>query len=468
MEIIYGLLGVIISIIFILKAYEKTIEVQFSKLQKILSIIIYVVFANVIAGLVPSFLLLPSAVTFLMILIFSYKRHVNLAALFISFSINQVVLFFSASGIGMLTYLIFNEPSFALISSLILAIEVGIYFLILKSKFMIYTKIISNLGEAKKRVVVQSFFLMFIVIILREFFNNLYHLFDPITFIILLIIMTGVALFLSVNLINESKKHVEKMQLEQEVAKQLEIIDDLTSQAHSYKNGIRLIAFLLQELNLHIERDGEVDGSGNIFDLTELIENFENLVMNLGSDVAHEAMARHVKSLDIPNEWWELKLTLVGFLEQAHTQNVFLEVANELKDWNELAISGLKLARLIENFVSNALKELAKMDNNGKLVVVRFYKNEAGFSAFEVADNAHEFPIDILLNLGKRKNSTNETGDGYFEVFEILDEIAASFLIEEKHFLDQNHKKIMVIFDGNHRREIKSDFRQEQLSGVFN
>ena len=126
---------------------------------------------------------------------------------------------------------------------------------------------------------------------------------------------------------------------------------------------------------------------------------------------------------------WE-SLSFFVVYQVHHYYNCMIK--NEFSEWGALTIPSFDLSRLIENFLSNALKELHQTHIDGKQVIVRFYQNERGVFAFEVEDNAHEFSIDILRKLGDGKNSTNETGDGYVEIFDILNRLKASFAIEEK------------------------------------
>jgi len=458
-QMIFLVLGRFLTAAFVLLFYQKLLHSKLAIGKLITILFLNTLLVNLTADIIISPFGRLIGLVLIGFFIRIFQKKLSLTALILSFFVAQFIWPITAVLVGTITFMLLRIEAKNLSTILVLFLEVLIYIVLLKNKKIDKLQPLMWIKEIERLSLLLTCTLLIIFSFVHALFNGLDHLFDPIIIFFLFGMATLVAVTLIFSLGNEFKKYREKSRLEKQIDHQSQTIDNLTSLTHSFKNGVRLITFLLLELNLHITQDGQVADSGNIFKLNDLLANFENLVLHLGTDLAYKEMARHVHSLNIPNEWWEVKLTLASFLEQAFEQKVFLEVKNHLADWNELEISGIELSGLVENLVSNAFKELAKTDIDGKLVIVHFYKNEAGYIAFAVTDNAHEFPLDILLKLGQRKNSTNGTGDGYAEVFDILAEIGASFLIEEKFVLDQIHKKITVTLDGASGYEIKSDYR---------
>ena len=100
MTVVYGLVGVITSIAFILRCYEKTTGTQFSKIQKMILSGLHVLFAYLMASVAPNFLLIISAIGFIAGMIYLIKKSVNLIAVTLEVIINQAVWLFVATLIG--------------------------------------------------------------------------------------------------------------------------------------------------------------------------------------------------------------------------------------------------------------------------------------------------------------------------------------------------------------------------------
>jgi len=460
MWMVYGLIGVVASSIFILTCYEKATRIKFLKVQKIIFSVAYVFWGAFVAAFIPSFLSILFALGFISGILFLFKKSLKFSIIFLILAFNQATFTLTAGITGFISWNLVAFDIGRMAYFFALSFEIGIYILTIRSKFVVNLWYLLKAEDTKLTVLLQSFLLLFIVIAQRELWGFLAHLLEPTIFWLLFLIMSLLLFMLVINLKSLIKKEIDREQLKEQV-------DDLTSLTHSYKNSVRLTTFLLQELNLHMAEDGSVADFGNVSDLTELISNFENLMTNLDSEVIHEEMARYVKMLDIPNEWWGVKLTLGSFAWQAHNQGVFFEVKNKLDDWSKLKVSMTELSQLVENLVSNALKELVQTKIEGKLLLVRFVQDEVGHLALEVRDNAHEFSLDVLSKLGQRKNSTNGTGDGYAEIFDILNQTKASFLIEEVSALEHHHKKVIVTFDRRRRVEVRSNYRQKEINDML-
>jgi len=132
---------------------------------------------------------------------------------------------------------------------------------------------------------------------------------------------------------------------------------------------------------------------------------------------------------------------------------------NYLKDKN---INIMSISRMVVNNFSNAAKELKKTAvKNGK-ILVSFDLRDADYM-ISFFDNAHEFEPEVLARLGVRGNSTNGTGYGWEDTFELLRECGASLEIKEfEPYGEEFTKRISIIFDEK-REFIISTYRSEVI-----
>ena len=194
-------------------------------------------------------------------------------------------------------------------------------------------------------------------------------------------------------------------------------------------------------------------------DLLKKINQIKIFNSEMGDDLSLADLEEEIEMLSFPNQWIRLKLRLAHFMYESREKNIDVIVENNFENWNKINFSEAIFIKLISNIVSNAIKELEITDIDVKLVKIKFLVHADDYFSCEVHDNAHEFSMNILENLGIRQNSTNDTGDGYFEIFKILDTMRASFEIVE----NINNKMIRLIFDGNNDRMINSNYRVDEL-----
>ena len=134
----------------------------------------------------------------------------------------------------------------------------------------------------------------------------------------------------------------------------------------------------------------------------------------------------------------------------------------------ERGIDYLCANRLVVNNVSNAFKELIKTEVVNKEIQIWFQINENSLYQISIMDNAHPFDLDVLANLGARWNSTNGTGYGWADNFELLAQCRASLeIIEYQSDGDEFTKKITILFDDKSEFNIYS-YRQDEISARFN
>jgi len=159
----------------------------------------------------------------------------------------------------------------------------------------------------------------------------------------------------------------------------------------------------------------------------------------------------------IPDTWGELKKSLVMALEKCKEKYYLGKVQSTATTWEQIPVAQSKLVRYVENILRNTLNALDNTDGGDKELAIYFYDEDNTF-AFTIADMAHEFPLQILTNLGQRSN-----GNGFVEMFEFIAESGASLIITEYKEQGIPRKSLKTIFDGKERIVITSDYRYEEL-----
>ena len=210
-------------------------------------------------------------------------------------------------------------------------------------------------------------------------------------------------------------------------------------------------------------------------DKPEQIERVENLIgmlQNLGKETNTKFLERNLQTqittMNFPGEWMEIAFTIGELMTRADGLGIHFFIKNEATTWDKLEIEKVYFISLIHNLIGNAIKEVAKNKNKKMMITVRFKEDEEGHFMLEVIDNAAHFPIHILQNLGTQGNSINGTGDGYPEIFTILDKVYASYEIIE--WIDESGehlKNISIFFDNTNSKAIQSNYRSNELESAL-
>ena len=137
-------------------------------------------------------------------------------------------------------------------------------------------------------------------------------------------------------------------------------------------------------------------------------------------------------------------------------------VKNDVADWDVIEIADTELYPLVGNLINNVLKELKKIAPTTRTLDINFTEDSGNFCV-TLHDSADEFSIEILKRLGERGNSTNNTGDGYPEIFKVLNKYGASYNLSEYMLDGEQRKFISVTFDGLSHRTISSNYRFNEL-----
>lgn len=129
----------------------------------------------------------------------------------------------------------------------------------------------------------------------------------------------------------------------------------------------------------------------------------------------------------------------------------------------QLELEQLKLQTLIGDLLRNAVKAIERSRNSsGKILFVIGVKENS--LEIDIFDNGMEFSLHVLEHFGQRGITTGGTGNGLADMVELLTEHQASLLIRENEADKSAYRKgIMIIFDGQNRRELISYRDLKQL-----
>jgi len=250
------------------------------------------------------------------------------------------------------------------------------------------------------------------------------------------------------------KKHSERIALEKEKSVLTEWNVTLRADNHKYAEWLPGMSKKVEEKLSLIDSD-EIRAA-----LMKglLLDQIPALILNM--------QAQTQNSIDIPETGL---VSLDGYFAERKAESVSDDVSfkvmvdRKLDYLTEKNVDILGISQLVANNVSNAFRELKKSEIGNKEIFVRFRLNESGNYQISIYDNAHEFDLSILVNLGVRGNSTNGSGFGWADTMELLSRYNASICIREfKPYGDLFTKEIAIIFDGKNERLIDS-YRKEEI-----
>ena len=298
--------------------------------------------------------------------------------------------------------------------------------------------------------------------------NRVEHGNEPLFFYTSMLALFSVIVALVFLILHLQRRHRER----REFAKIKLALDELAERHHKYKEVIPVAGASVSAFSAVLTLiDGiknmlEKDKLGQIESLKQCLDSVNRLTTELGDELAIDGIDATTRELLLPDEWFSMGIHLQRLMIRCKANDIPFFVKNTAshKLWNNLQLSQSEFLRLVGNLVGNAIKELSKMENEGKQVLVAFL-DESGVFVLEVRDNAHQFPLEVLANLGKRGNSTNGTGNGYAEIFDFLAKSCASIEIAEDCDTDDNfnRKMIRIVFDKSNRRIIRTTYRYALL-----
>ena len=495
MQLTYGLLVNFIIAFAMLKFYSKLQDQEIRKSTLFIIPIAYTlyrVFTTDIA--IDPFRLLLSPI-FIVVMLAVFREKISWVFLITSFLLTQALwlIVYLVSAITLIPFIIFGVELNHIAALLIgvpwsIIIFYGVFLLDKRQKINLsaYGKLLEH-SFVRKMV----WTIGILIVILYSFIHisaDLQPASDFETsvvilalFIAVIVIIVFLTIFNVIHLNNEKKKRdwleAENVRLEQErlaiqnqlsdlsdVHDQLQIdFGDVTSNHHRYRYVVPVLMQMQREL---IEDIQYFSDYGHEEKMTQ-IKNYTDQIRLLSFGITDDFVADHIKSdleaLNIPAERRKLVVLLEKLMNRAYDNEVYLAIYNHGNLWHELDVPDAIFLRLLSNLVDNAIKESRKVPPEDRGDVQLIFTDDDEYFAFEVRDFAPEFEISILENLGKRNNSTNGTGDGYFEIIQALDEVNASIAISEWRRNGKYGKSIMVTFDSYAMKFIDSHYREDLL-----
>ena len=260
-----------------------------------------------------------------------------------------------------------------------------------------------------------------------------------------------------------SKRYRERIKAEKHCLALTKDNLELSSKHHGFRALVQSSSALCIKL---IDRVKTMPGQHRITDMAEVLRYLElakQCNIDINEKFALEDIIKEVQGFVVPEDWLLLKVAVVEAIKECERKEFAVFAHSTATTWEQIRVSKAKLVRLVQNLLSNALKELERTEIDEKALEIYFFDDDDGTFTIEVIDTAHEFHSQVLANLGRRGNSTNGTGNGYAEVFEFLVETGASLLIIEQMKAGNPKKTIRVAFDYQERILIRTSYRYVTL-----
>lgn len=449
---------------FICKFYHKMLgEVVLSKYWLFGIAVGYGLHFNFTLNVIPEPLRMLGGSSILVAYILVLKIKISILALMLSVFTTFVVRILIILFVGALTYL-FGIENAMIFNVVFYSPTAIILFFEIERKLKNCTQLLKSIDV---KIIIYSLFAV-VLTVYGYVRVQMYNL-GPITLITLIGVILISISFLSYALwmnLNKRRADTEKKELlrlkdelldrsenlESTVSKLEKENQEMVSKWHSIKEVVRANDLAFMKLESEISKGLGSEGT------MQRIKRMSMYNKELKVEISFEKSAEELDILNIPADWERLALSIVGVTAKAKSENIHFSVDNKIEKWNEIEISENNLIKLLGNLLSNGIKELKKSDIERRTLRLSLHQEEGVF-AIEVFDNAHEFSIDVLRKLGERGNSTNGTGDGFYEIFEILKNHHASFEIKE--IIDM--KRIQILFDGQSEYSIYSSYRVDVL-----
>ena len=239
-------------------------------------------------------------------------------------------------------------------------------------------------------------------------------------------------------------------------------LQDIVRRHHKYRDSVPTLLAAFQGLVNEVGHILGVNENQQLQRLDNYVDLINNLTEAIGDEFSNDDIEDEIKDLGLPDDYLDLGIRLGQLIMFAREKGIDMFLQSRVEDWEDVPISNVELIRLVGNLLDNAIKELSKTVIQSKKVMIKFFNINGNF-ALSVRDNANEFPLEILKNLGEKANTTNGSGFGYPEICKLLYRENASFSIKEQRNGEQSIKIITVIFDQLDKYVIESQYRKEEL-----
>ena len=432
----------------------------------------FVGFMFISQGVLEPFRLMGGVLGVILLPFFS-KERILFSSIFASFLFAYFLRILSHFVLAPFVYL-FGVQNETLFWSLFLLTEIGVYCLIF-SRFKFKDGIPAlEENEARKTV----FIISALILLLYGGIHNITDfvsedpenpLFDVIFIILgfIFFIVVAALIHLIRYLIIKHRQMLEARRREAQLkTKQKELskmIQGLIREGHKHRDVVPSFVAAHEAMAEQLQK--LIGGNKNVG--LKQLESYVEVVKNFSSEMSEELVdmeiGSEISALKLPSAWigFERRLEEIG--RKARAAGVYLTIWNQAGNWDDLKVEMIDFIRLVGNLVNNAIRESTKVSVGSRQVNLDFLRDEDGYFIVSVRDFAKPFEVDVLKHLGEKGNSTNESGYGYFEVFEILAKTGASFFMEEKQLSENYAKTISICFNGSRFRVIYSDYRAGEL-----
>lgn len=494
MRQLFGWVAVLILIFTTTYFYNAIKRHKFTKIQFWRVIVIYTGYRFLTAGMMSWIVRIPMSFIFLVVILSFLEKQKSWTALFVSYLVVTTLDWLAILLMGLtIGFFGLNENHFGVVLLFFLFLIFGTlifkihsnqealesYGLLLESK--VVRLMIFAVGFLL--LIVSSLILLSGTLdIASELIPSIIIMGSALIFtiaIIILVILTARHLFSERKKQQALEEENEQLRMEKLIIeeKSNELLDtlkslqlsfsQLESNHHAYKYLVPVLMGMQNKLTEEL-----INFSDNTHEeKLAIINDYSNQIKVLGREVNFKFVDDYIKtevaSLNIPNEWIDLTVLLERIMLYAKEKKVQLSLFNYVESWGQF-VSNSSFIKLLSNIADNAIKESAKVDDVARGAVQLILHEKNGVISFEVRDSAPEFEIHILKNLGRRKNSTNGTGDGFSEIIAALEESSASLIIEEWKNNDRTGKSISVSFDGYGMKLINSHYRSQLLLAELN
>lgn len=222
-------------------------------------------------------------------------------------------------------------------------------------------------------------------------------------------------------------------------------IQELTAYAHRTREVIPSMNRMLNKL---AEQSGYTDRT------SEIIQELKQICD--GDMGATKREAAVLKTFET-TECFALDGQLERYLEEAAEQGFELDImvrASVKEILNEKKIELYSLLQVVGDLYRNAYKAVLKNEKQGRILICFGY-NWEGYYEISIHDNGPLFPEYVLKHLGERGVTTDGTGHGMADIFEVLERNRISYVLNQD--LPKGGiftKSICLVFDDKGNREI--------------
>ena len=185
-------------------------------------------------------------------------------------------------------------------------------------------------------------------------------------------------------------------------------------------------------------------------------------------DEQKKVTIQNQKNMRFPRTSWILINNYFIECKQRAVKNVVgleIYVVTDVKILQEIGIPQFDVVKMFADHIDNSFKEIAKSGKPGVIDV--YFKMSDGAYEIVIKDNAHEFPLDVLSNLGLRSVSTNNSGDGFANTLQTMERFGGSLIICEYAPEDECrcNKSVTLRFDGENQFKIQS-YRADEIKAL--